>query len=85
MKQYDYFTGCVEDNNPETDVDEYIICSLPCPGRTSVGHSTHNNIRDAKIAQIKLFTEENVMAWIEHIPAQGPPGIEAQLEAARRT
>ena len=63
--------------------DEWIVCSLHGNGQSGIGHSTHTDFRDAKLAQMKLLTDHGIDAWIEFIPALGPPGIEEQLDAAR--
>lgn len=83
-KRYDEFTGIVEDYDPATDVDEYLVCSAGTPGWGGLAHSTHTDFRLAKIAQIDLLVVYGINAWIEHILPFGPPGIEEQLDAARR-
>ncbi len=83
-KLYNELTGLVTDYDLEANVDEWIVCSAPTPGHPMVGRSCHNDIRLAKIAQINLFLEEDIDAWIEYIPAFDGPNIETQLTAERR-
>jgi len=75
----DEFTGLVDDYDPETDVDEWIVCSAADPGHPQVGHSCHTDFRMAKLAQIALFLK-GTDTWIEHIKPFGPPTIEEQLD-----
>ena len=82
MDRYDELLGVLP-YNPELDVDEWIVCSVSNHSGNRLGHSTHTDFRDAKLAQMKLFTDRGIDAWIEFIPALGPPGIEEQLDAAR--
>lgn len=83
MIRLDWFTGTARQYDATTDVDEYILCSLPAsPHRPMIGHSCHTDIREAKKAQIALFLDHDIDAWIEHIKPFGPPGIEEQLDAA---
>lgn len=79
-KVVDYFTGLTYDYDPALDRDEWIVCSLPNAGRATVGHATYSNFAQAKLCQLKL-TIKGVEAWIEFIPALGPPRIEEQLDA----
>jgi len=80
-KVYDYFTGLVNDYDPKTAADEWIVCSIAKPGKVNVGHSCHNTFASAKLAQFNLFLKHGIEAWLEHIPAMGPLSIEDQLDA----
>ena len=82
MLRVNYLLDHVYAYDPELDIDEFIVCSTPTrSGGCTVGHSVHNDFRSAKLAQMRVFLDKGIYAWIEHFPRSGPPNIEEQLDA----